>query len=400
MPRSLRRNNIKPELWTLNAFEPCLTSWSLLKGKRVVKLSLGSAILIVSLEIARVSRLVGPNMERKLFLTARQTNLVLEVLMVIVIATGVISWLVPLSSARALTLVHGFIGLLIVLIAPFKVRGSVRTGWRRKQRSRLPSAAFGVVVVGALITGIIHTTGLLFKTGAGGPLWIHVLLAAISVALLIQHVYTRPVRPKPTDLDRRGLITTTVAGGLAAAALGGQEVIFNVSGARGADREGTGSIETASFDTANLPRVSWLNDRPPSPTDPETWRLRIGGEAVDVTELATRTEPIVARIDCTGGWTSVQQWDCVSLAELVTPTPTARSVRVRSATGYERLYPIEALDELYLATGYSGEPLRAGHGAPVRLVAPNRRGPNWVKWVSEIEVTERRPWLQFPVPLA
>ena len=84
----------------------------------------------------------------------------------------------------------------------------------------------------------------------------------------------------------------------------------------------------------------------------------------------------------------------------MTPTPTARSVRVRSATGYERLYPIEALDELYLATGYSGEPLRAGHGAPVRLVAPNRRGPNWVKWVSEIEVTERRPWLQFPVPLA
>jgi DMSO/TMAO reductase YedYZ molybdopterin-dependent catalytic subunit len=30
--------------------------------------------------------------------------------------------------------------------------------------------------------------------------------------------------------------------------------------------------------------------------------------------------------------------------------------------------------------------LPAGNGAPLRLVAPDRRGLDWVKWVDRIEV--------------
>lgn len=45
----------------------------------------------------------------------------------------------------------------------------------------------------------------------------------------------------------------------------------------------------------------------------------------------------------------------------------------------------EARDTL-LATGVAGVELPAGNGAPCRLVVPNRRGLDWVKWVSEIIV--------------
>jgi DMSO/TMAO reductase YedYZ molybdopterin-dependent catalytic subunit len=49
-----------------------------------------------------------------------------------------------------------------------------------------------------------------------------------------------------------------------------------------------------------------------------------------------------------------------------------------------------------LATHVGGELLTPGHGAPLRLVAPGRRGFQWVKWVTEIQVltaTDYGQWL-------
>ena len=40
-----------------------------------------------------------------------------------------------------------------------------------------------------------------------------------------------------------------------------------------------------------------------------------------------------------------------------------------------------------------------GHGFPARLVAPGKRGFEWVKWVTSIQVNESPKWLQPPLPL-
>jgi DMSO/TMAO reductase YedYZ molybdopterin-dependent catalytic subunit len=53
---------------------------------------------------------------------------------------------------------------------------------------------------------------------------------------------------------------------------------------------------------------------------------------------------------------------------------------------------------LLLATHVAGQPLSAGHGAPLRLVAAGRRGFWWVKWVVRIEVVDAPWWLQPPFP--
>ena len=47
----------------------------------------------------------------------------------------------------------------------------------------------------------------------------------------------------------------------------------------------------------------------------------------------------------------------------------------------------------------SGRELSHGHGYPLRLVAPGKRGFEWVKWVASIEVNESPKWLQPPLPL-
>ena len=100
--------------------------------------------------------------------------------MAAVIATGLISWLVPLSSARVITIAHAVAGLFVVAVAPFKLRGSVRAGFKRKSLTRFGSAAFGAMVIAAIVTGLIHSTGLLFATGMASPLWICLLYTSPS----------------------------------------------------------------------------------------------------------------------------------------------------------------------------------------------------------------------------
>ena len=77
---------------------------------------------------------------------------------------------------------------------------------------------------------------------------------------------------------------------------------------------------------------------------------------------------------------------------------TTRSVLVRSVTGYYRRFPLDDAQHFLLATHVTGEQLSHGHGFPVRLVAPGRRGFEWVKWVTEIEITETPSWWQPPLP--
>ena len=71
----------------------------------------------------------------------------------------------------------------------------------------------------------------------------------------------------------------------------------------------------------------------------------------------------------------------------------------RSVTGYGRRFPLDEAGDLLLATRVEGETLSAGHGFPLRLVAPGRRGYDWVKWVAELEVSRDPAWLQPPLPL-
>jgi DMSO/TMAO reductase YedYZ molybdopterin-dependent catalytic subunit len=60
---------------------------------------------------------------------------------------------------------------------------------------------------------------------------------------------------------------------------------------------------------------------------------------------------------------------------------------------------VEDLDTLLVATAVGGRPLAQGHGFPVRLVAPGRRGFWWVKWVVEIRLESTPWWWQPPFPV-
>ena len=114
--------------------------------------------------------------------------------------------------------------------------------------------------------------------------------------------------------------------------------------------------------------------------------------------LAMPATSLTAVIDCTGGWWARQTWRGIRLDELLGPLEDG-AVVVRSVTGYARRFPAADAPSLLLATHVGGVPLSAGHGAPVRLVAPGRRGFWWVKWVQQVEIEHQPSWWQPPFPL-
>lgn len=331
-------------------------------------------------------------------LKPRQVNLLLELLIVCAIVTGLTSWAIGDRWSRVLVVTHAVTGLSLLLLAPAKMGGSVATGFRRGRSSRWLSALFGVLVLTTAVLGVLHATGVWFGVGPWTALWTHSLLGFLLIAPFAWHIATRPVRPKAADLDRRALLQTGAVVGVAASLYATQEVLAAVTGLAGGDRRSSGSHEVGSHDPKRMPTVIWFNDRRPSTTDAVSWPLVIGGTPITVESLWAKARPVVATLDCTGGWWSEQAWDAVALSELLVDL-RGRSVRVASRTGYERYFGLNDLDDLHLAVGYGGQPLLPGHGAPVRLIVPGRRGPWWVKWVTSVAASDRPTWLQPPLPL-
>jgi hypothetical protein len=293
---------------------------------------------------------------------------------------------------------HGIAAMLVILLVPWKSR-VVRAGLRRHRPSRWASLLLAVLAVAAVLAGLGYSTGLVRSYRGVPGMWWHVAVALALVPLALWHVLRRPARPRRTDLSRRVLLR---AGLLAAAAAGVYVATAGVvaaAGLPGTRRRFTGSYETGSFDPAAMPNTIWLDDTVPS-RHPGTVTVvdAAGRRELTISDLGPTTT-VRATLDCTSGWYAEQDWTGVPLRWLVRDVGDARSLVVRSVTGYWVRLPVADLDRLLLATAVGGAPLSAGHGSPLRLVAPGRRGYWWVKWVDRVEASGAPSWWQPPFPV-
>jgi DMSO/TMAO reductase YedYZ molybdopterin-dependent catalytic subunit len=332
---------------------------------------------------------------------ARHTNIALLAMLFVALLTGFLAYGIGTAWGRWVVVAHGVAGVVIVALAPWKSM-IVRRGVSRRRPGFSASIALTALAGVAVLTGILHATGLGVSIGPVTSLQVHVGAALAAIPLAVWHVLARPVRPRRTDLTRRNLLRAGTLLGGAALGYAAAEGLVRVTGLRGGERRFTGSYDAGALKPDALPVTQWLDDSVQR-IEPVDWRLTLVTMAetreLSYEEVASFDDRIRAVLDCTGGWYSNQDWAGVRLDRLIPEPGEARSVVVRSVTGYSRRLPVRDLPSLLLAVRLGGELLPAGHGFPARLVAPGRRGFWWVKWVSHIETTAAPWWWQSPFPL-
>jgi DMSO/TMAO reductase YedYZ molybdopterin-dependent catalytic subunit/drug/metabolite transporter superfamily protein YnfA len=321
----------------------------------------------------------------------RLANLTLLAAIVTLLASGIVAWLLPDTTAGALYVAHRVAGVSLVLALVWKYAIARRS--LRRRGARGASVWVGLATAGATVAavglGLAWTAGIVSfdRPFAYSTLNLHVIAGLALGALVVAHALARgESRPALATLASRRAALRGL--GLLAASLVVSVALDRVAPAKRA----TGSRHAGSFTANQFPVTIWSLDSVPT-IDVATWRLVVGGAVTrpltlsyrDIAGMPRREASVV--LDCTGGWWSEQLWSGVSLRDLLARSgmsEVATRVEVISVTGHRWTFDRSEAERAILATHVGGEPLSAGHGYPLRLVAPSLRGFLWIKWVGEV----------------
>ena len=322
----------------------------------------------------------------------RLANLALLAAITTLLASGIVAWLLPDAAAGVLYVAHRVAGVSLVLALVWKYAIARRSLHRRGVRGSgvwigIATAALTITAAGL---GLAWTAGLVSfdRPFAYSALNLHVIAGLALGVLVVAHVLARgESRPALVTLAGRRSALRGLA--LLAASFVVTVALDRVALAR----RGSGSRHAGSFTGNAFPVTIWSLDSVPR-IDVESWRLRVTGPAtarpleLSYADLATfpRREASVV-LDCTGGWWSEQHWSGVSLIDVLARCgidDSAARFEVISVTGHRWTFDRSEAERALLATHVGGEALSAGHGYPLRLVAPSLRGFLWIKWVGEL----------------
>ena len=320
----------------------------------------------------------------------------LAILLVALLASGLLTLRSGVPATAPLFWFHGVAAGALLIAATVKVRRSVGPAFRRRRWGRLAlGALLTLFVAAALIGGFAWVaSGRILSVGPWTILTLHVWAALALIPVVLAHLAPRRfrlLRPRPAGqrMSRRTFVATGGLVLLGAVAWGAANVLDSLGGGT---RRFTGS---RWLPVGGIPPPTTFYGEGMPALDLASWRLRVFGRvdrplALDLTSIeALGPTERDATLDCTSGWALRTTWRGTPIRAVLNAAgadPSAPFVRVRSVTGWSVNLERGELDDALLATHVAGGPLPAANGAPMRLVAPGRRGLDWVKWLAEIEV--------------
>ena len=121
----------------------------------------------------------------------------------------------------------------------------------------------------------------------------------------------------------------------------------------------------------------------------------IGGSTHTLTYdevIAYDTQQRLITLHCVEGWEATILWEGVALMDLIAlanPSAQVTTIIFHAADGYTTSLPLETIQskDLILAYRANGLPLPPEMGYPFMVVAQEKLGYKWARWVTEIELS-------------
>ncbi len=174
------------------------------------------------------------------------------------------------------------------------------------------------------------------------------------------------------------------------------------SGNAGSGATRLGGVEVREYKGQELGSINDFREnsiKGPQHVDTATYHLLVNG-LVDTPKEYTYSEVTsghaayekVVQLDCVEGWSVKVLWTGVKVADLIDEAGArtgADTVIFHAADGYTTSLPLSYIrdNDILLAYKMNGVTLPAERGYPFELVAENKWGYKWIRWVTQVELS-------------
>ncbi|MCW4034994.1 MAG: molybdopterin-dependent oxidoreductase [Candidatus Bathyarchaeota archaeon] len=145
----------------------------------------------------------------------------------------------------------------------------------------------------------------------------------------------------------------------------------------------------------------------PQQVDINDYNLTITG-LVDTELVYTYDEVIndhqnykkVITLKCVEGWSATILWEGIRIKDLLQPTqisPEANTIIFHAYDGYTTALPLDYIldNNIMIAYKMNNVTMPAERGYPFQLVAESKWGYKWIKWITQIEISDNEDYLGF-----
>jgi DMSO/TMAO reductase YedYZ molybdopterin-dependent catalytic subunit len=163
------------------------------------------------------------------------------------------------------------------------------------------------------------------------------------------------------------------------------------------------AVEIKEYQGTDLSSITDFREnsiKGPQYIDLESYRLKVDGlvdnpleYTVDEVKDNHQSYQKVVTLNCVEGWRVTILWEGVLVKDLIGEakvSPEANTVIFHAYDGYTTSLPLDYIvgQNIMLAYKMNGVVLPPERGAPFQLVAESKWGYKWIKWVTEIELSD------------